>query len=904
MVGGKLYQELTALVYGPDYRTMKTMVASKDGQVLSIQARVPPATSSKFSVHPGLLDVAAHGVIFAHKDELGKTHTIFYEAVHGIAIHHQPAPESEVTCQVQKVRPTTRENGGKMKFSYSVTFRDRHGAIFAIIEEMNLTSVQVAADKRARPKSARQVSFAANPLTDAASDRPTAASCTTFVLEDTVMALPDQSKEQARTFVFTDDNVNATQASAAGIHALYFESRSAEDFFATMVCSCFEAATGANASRLTLALQLTPVPCSGLVSIQEEIKKHTSTALAFFKAALKQAKKGIELSLRIITFGCRSSDDPSLLPYSCLAGLAKTARTEFAHSADVCAIDFPSPWASQPKCIASVVHTLAGPACTAMIHVGGTPTSPSFHRRRQALAQVPVNAPQESLLHGTYLVIGGLGHLSMLMIPWLVSRGVERLVLVGRRPLSDSKVSERFAEAQQRSFGRCHYVSGDVSTTGGVETVLQHARAIPSTPLSGVLHCAMVLADKGLLRQDWPHFEIGLNAKIPPALLLHQQTQVDDLQCFVLFSSVTSVFGGIGQANYTAANHFVEQLSALRRKAGLPSIAIQLGPIDASEAVGGLAPSIARVFPPLSGKDLLKALDRAISPSTDLPSVVLLTSLASQQLATVPWARGEFMWSSLGDDSLKVPVEKRSSFKGAAEALRAQNSEHLHVSTTSRDEDASQPDIRAAVTRVTAAATIAVPSIARAASAPPRSTPSPTLSESSHASLAATLAESAYDGPADSLALRAEPPRPLKAIDESILDKPQIIVAAPRHDENEGPDSHATGQPERLAPLHDMVVATVGGLLELPKEDIEEDVDLFDLGMDSLMMLQLAARMETATGHTLPAEQISGISTIKLLSEWYAEAEVNQQLELETTRSTASSRTAVDWSSSLMQTVY
>lgn len=60
---------------------------------------------------------------------------------------------------------------------------------------------------------------------------------------------------------------------------------------------------------------------------------------------------------------------------------------------------------------------------------------------------------------------------------------------------------------------------------------------------------------------------------------LHRLTLGLPLDHFVLYSSVTTVLGNPGQANYVAANAYLESLTALRRARGLPATCIGWGPL-------------------------------------------------------------------------------------------------------------------------------------------------------------------------------------------------------------------------------------------------------------------------------------------------------------------------------------
>jgi acyl carrier protein len=114
------------------------------------------------------------------------------------------------------------------------------------------------------------------------------------------------------------------------------------------------------------------------------------------------------------------------------------------------------------------------------------------------------------------------------------------------------------------------------------ETALRRALdGIRSTmpPLKGVLHAAMTLDDDLLGRMDQQRFRAVLAPKIAGGWNLHGLTREDDLDLFVLFSSGSSLIGIPAQANYAAANAFLDGLAVHRRALGLPALAVNWGAI-------------------------------------------------------------------------------------------------------------------------------------------------------------------------------------------------------------------------------------------------------------------------------------------------------------------------------------
>jgi acyl carrier protein len=95
--------------------------------------------------------------------------------------------------------------------------------------------------------------------------------------------------------------------------------------------------------------------------------------------------------------------------------------------------------------------------------------------------------------------------------------------------------------------------------------------------LRGVFHEAGVLDDGVLSQQTWSRFERVMNSKVQGAWHLHELTRDLPLDFFVLFSSAAAVLGSAGQANYAAANSFLDGLAQYRRSIGLPATSINWG---------------------------------------------------------------------------------------------------------------------------------------------------------------------------------------------------------------------------------------------------------------------------------------------------------------------------------------
>lgn len=174
----------------------------------------------------------------------------------------------------------------------------------------------------------------------------------------------------------------------------------------------------------------------------------------------------------------------------------------------------------------------------------------------------------------TYLVTGGLGGVGLSTARWLVEQGARHLVLAGRRPPSDAALAA-LAELE-RAGARVVAARTDVSRPDQVDDLLERIR-LDMPPLRGVFHGALVLDDGALVQQSWPRFQEVFAARVRGAWLLHDRTADLPLDFFVLFSAAGAVLGSAGQANYTAANAFLDALAHHRRSRGVPGLSIQWG---------------------------------------------------------------------------------------------------------------------------------------------------------------------------------------------------------------------------------------------------------------------------------------------------------------------------------------
>ncbi|MFF7638221.1 SDR family NAD(P)-dependent oxidoreductase [Kitasatospora sp. NPDC008050] len=243
--------------------------------------------------------------------------------------------------------------------------------------------------------------------------------------------------------------------------------------------------------------------------------------------------------------------------FGALAGLLKTAQLEhpLLHTQYLECLDGPSAAALAARLLTEAV---------------GSPEPEVRHREGRrlvaGLAELtgarPAAAPWQE--DGVYLITGGAGGLGLIVAREIAaSVGHATVVLAGRSPLDAARRGEL---AALRAAGlTVDYRRADVGDRAQVARLLAQV-ADNHGPLTGILHSAGVIEDGYLVRKTPEELARVLAPKVAGLVNLDELSQDQPLAVFVCFSSLSGAFGNPGQADYAAANAFLDAYAGYRNR--------------------------------------------------------------------------------------------------------------------------------------------------------------------------------------------------------------------------------------------------------------------------------------------------------------------------------------------------
>lgn len=182
---------------------------------------------------------------------------------------------------------------------------------------------------------------------------------------------------------------------------------------------------------------------------------------------------------------------------------------------------------------------------------------------------------------GIYLITGGLGGAGMVLAEKLVEKNHQvRIALINRSSFPDRNEWESISydkemEVEVEKIERIKKmesmgamiltICADISDSNRMHEVLNELRTSYGQ-IHGIIHTAGIAGGGLVMRKEWEDFEKVLYPKVDGTFVLNDLTKDDNLDFFVSFSSYSSIFCEVGQADYIVANSYLDAFAYKKTK--------------------------------------------------------------------------------------------------------------------------------------------------------------------------------------------------------------------------------------------------------------------------------------------------------------------------------------------------
>lgn len=210
----------------------------------------------------------------------------------------------------------------------------------------------------------------------------------------------------------------------------------------------------------------------------------------------------------------------------------------------------------------------------------------------------PIRSTRKARADATYLITGGHGALGLQAAKALAEQGAGKIVLLSRTPPSESV--RQTLETLRKSGCLIQSEAVDITHAQQLSDLIARLKS-EALPLRGIIHAAGVMRHDAIAQMTPEAMDAVMLPKALGAWHLHALTQEIELDCFVLYGSISSLLGTNGLSHYTAANAFLNGLAQYRQQLGLPAVSINWGPWPVGGMVDAqsLAQANASGFAPL-----------------------------------------------------------------------------------------------------------------------------------------------------------------------------------------------------------------------------------------------------------------------------------------------------------------
>lgn len=269
----------------------------------------------------------------------------------------------------------------------------------------------------------------------------------------------------------------------------------------------------------------------------------------------------------------------------------------FARNVSFCAVDLHHIAQSKPIVTGKLLEKVLGLVTSGIIHppaplniypVGETEQAFRFLQGGKSMGRIVISMNEADIVpkrllkqsdwkfdaNASYVIVGASGGLGRAISQWMVSKGARHLILLSRTGATTAAAAKLVDSLKQDGVNvaapKC-----DVSNESSLSSVLQeYAHTMP--PIKGCINSAMALNDIMFDQMTHAQWEETIRSKVQSSWNLHRNLP-QSLDFFILLSSLSGIYGSIGQSNYAAGCAMQDALARYRTSMGLKAVSFDLG---------------------------------------------------------------------------------------------------------------------------------------------------------------------------------------------------------------------------------------------------------------------------------------------------------------------------------------
>jgi 3-oxoacyl-(acyl-carrier-protein) synthase/acyl carrier protein len=428
-----------------------------------------------------------------------------------------------------------------------------------------------------------------------------------------------------------------------------------------------------------------------------------------------------------------------------------------------------------------------------------------------------------------YLLTGGLGGLGFEVANHLIKSGARHLIIIGRSELKDEKL-QRFHILSEKA--KIEYIAADIADFEALQSKLKGLQE-NQMPWGGVIHMAVTYQDGAFFNLDWKSFELVLNPKVGGVWNLHNFFGDIPLDFFTCFSAQAGYMGNWGQTNYICANTFLDAFARFRSRSGHPTTAVAWGAWGESGFVktSGLEQKLAQKgFLSLSNEEGMAGLDLALR--SGIPEFAYCKVDWSIVLKTVrsPLSLNFFseLKTGMGGSQGLIPKQE-SRNDGAPEAQHAVSAmiKSMVGKVLGRDPSKIDGDMP--------------------------------FSEMGMDSIMLMELKSELEQVAN-----------LNLSSSLVFDYPTTnkLIQFFKENQKASPAKASLDNRENGTELGNSILGAVAKVIGKDSSKIDLDQPFFEMGIDSIMLSELAVDLESQLGVSIPSSTLFDYPTVNKLSEY------------------------------------